>query len=182
MEWLGISLLIIVALVVVIKKLRLGRSGSPSRQQREEHSQGGDVSYSRNSFLMSDTELNFYKRLRNAVAGKYLVCIKVRIADVVSVRSADRSRQRSSFNRLAMKHFDFVLLDARTMSISHAIELDDSSHSSKKMRERDSFVDDVCSAAGLELVRFKAQGRYPMELFEEKIKGVGYEDDKSVSR
>ncbi len=46
------------------------------------------------------------------------------------------------------------------LSVMAAVELDDSSHNSKKRRERDEFLEGACDAAQLKLHRFKAKSSY----------------------
>ena len=99
-------------------------------------------------FLLSRGEGAFYRVLMQAVGGKYVVMAKVRLADVVDARANGRT-WGNAFNRISRKHVDFVLLDARELTIRLVVELDDRSHRLSKRRERDAFVDEVLAEAGL---------------------------------
>lgn len=63
-------------------------------------------------------------------------------------------------SRIAQKHLDFLLCDARSMQPILGIELDDSSHARASRQARDEFVDRVFEAAGLPLVRIAVQRSY----------------------
>ena len=85
---------------------------------------------------------------------------KVRAADLLLPISAkDRSRWRSAFNKVACKHFDYVLCD-EGLEIVAAIELDDASHNRSDRVERDRFIEWACKSAGLPLVRIKTAKHY----------------------
>lgn len=68
-----------------------------------------------------------------------------------------------AFNKIAKKHFDFVLCCPKTMVIKMAIELDDSSHNKPKRIERDKFVNAACDSASFKLVRFMVRRTYDIE-------------------
>jgi hypothetical protein len=63
-------------------------------------------------------------------------------------------------NRIAQKHFDFLVCDSVTMKPLFAVELDDASHKRNNRQERDEFVESVCKVAGLPLLRFPVQREY----------------------
>ena len=60
------------------------------------------------------------------------------------------------------KTFDFVITDARTRVLA-CVELDDSSHGQQRRRERDAFLERVCAAAGVRLVRVEGRQKYELE-------------------
>jgi len=111
--------------------------------------------------LFSAAERSFLGVLEQAVGKEYRIFGKVRVANVVSVRSAsDRGRWQRAFNRISAKHFDFVLCDKSDFAIIGVIELDDKSHYSKKRRNRDAFLSELCDAVTLPLVQIPARRGY----------------------
>ncbi len=107
---------------------------------------------------MSPGELAFYRTLLEAVGGRYAVCCKVRLADVLDCRPAAWAL---GYGRLiAQKHLDFVLVDHATTRIVAAVELDDRSHARPKRRARDEFVNRATEAAGVRLYRVRAAASY----------------------
>ena len=61
------------------------------------------------------------------------------------------------------KHFDFLLCDKEKLSVICAIELDDRSHRSESRHERDEFLQGVCEAADVPLVRVPVKSGYVIE-------------------
>lgn len=117
--------------------------------------------YERAGPLLSANESAFLAALHAAVGGTFSVFLKVRIADVLSVKKGlDKRKQTIALNKIAAKHVDFVLCDPKTFEVRMAIEVDDSSHSLSGRKSRDHFVDKAFHAAGVHLVRVKARGRY----------------------
>jgi ssDNA-binding Zn-finger/Zn-ribbon topoisomerase 1 len=109
--------------------------------------------------------------LTQAVGNDAQVFGKVRVADVLATHAdLPFGEKRSAFNKIAYKHFDFVLCDKNDLSILCAIELDDSSHNSKKRRERDAFLVGACQAAGVSLVQFKAKAAYEIDSIRQTLK------------
>lgn len=120
-----------------------------------------DLPYRRLKTLLTAAEQRFYKALHAAVGRDYAIFTKVRIADTMEVvRVADRRARIVAHNRIAAKHFDYVLCDPKTSNIIAAIELDDSSHQRRSRRRRDRFVDAACSKVGLPLVRYPVAHEY----------------------
>jgi hypothetical protein len=102
--------------------------------------------------------LAFYRVLRRAVAGRYSISIKTRLADVV--KCPNDLWDEPEGRRVSQKHVDFVLYDPWTTAIVAAVELDDRSHDEPERRRRDQFLNEALSAAGILLVRVKAASRY----------------------
>ncbi|WP_321531747.1 DUF2726 domain-containing protein [uncultured Desulfuromonas sp.] len=128
------------------------------------------ASYKRLGALLTPSERSFYGVLCQSVSEDVVVCPKVRVADVLSVEKTDRSSWQRAFNRIAMKHFDFVVCDRADFSVRYAVELDDSSHLNLKRAERDKFVDSVCRSSLVPLVRIKAQSGYSIAAIAGTIK------------
>lgn len=119
--------------------------------------------------LLTDAEKAFHTALEAAVAGRYRIMCKVRMADIVQPAAGLEQRERrSALGRISSKHLDFVLCDHDHFVIAAAIELDDRSHLRKERRERDIFVEDVFDEAGIPLVRFPVRRDYaPADIFQQ---------------
>lgn len=136
------------------------------RQSKDETS----FPYERQGALFTPAERSFLGVLDQAVAGKYRVFGKVRIADVAAVRGTpNHSTRQRAFNKISAKHFDFVLCNPGDLSFVCAIELDDKSHAQDKRKGRDGFVDGVCAAMKLPLLHFPAKRGYTVEGLREAI-------------
>ena len=142
-------------LVVVTVLLIIVKTKKPSNR-----SEGG-LPYSRIDNLFTPAERSFYGVLCQACDGKVIVFGKVRVADVLKTESGlTNSVRQVAFNRISGKHFDYVLCHPGDLSIIATVELDDSSHNSKKSIKRDEFLESACRAANLTLHRFKASYHY----------------------
>ncbi|BCD61383.1 hypothetical protein NitYY0826_C0228 [Nitratiruptor sp. YY08-26] len=110
--------------------------------------------------IFTPSERKFFIHLQQAVGNEFYIFAKVRAADVLlPVSAKDRSRWQSAFNKVACKHFDYVLCDAK-LSIVAAIELDDASHRRADRVERDIFIEWACKSAGVPLIRIKTAKKY----------------------
>lgn len=101
--------------------------------------------------LLTSREKEFYLRLKE-IADKYNLHInsKTRLADIVNVNGFVGTQQY--FNKIKAKHIDFVLADKTNMNTLLAIELDDNSHLKASRIERDCFVDNVLTGAGIPII------------------------------
>jgi hypothetical protein len=114
--------------------------------------------------LFSQAERNFLGQLDVAVGPEFRVFGKVRIADVAMVRPGlSRSVRQGALNKIAAKHFDFVVCRLSDLAVVCAVELNDRSHGSKQAQRRDAFVAQVCQAIGLPLWTVTAAAAYHVE-------------------
>ena len=127
------------------------------------------LGYRATESLMTPAELKFYRVLRQALPDSCLVFTKVRVADVMVPKSAkDRGRWRAAFNKVACKHFDYVVCD-EGMRVLFAIELDDASHQKKERKERDRFLEWACESAGVELLRVPLRREYDRAALKKRL-------------
>ena len=111
--------------------------------------------------LFSPAERSFLGVLDQAAAPVYRVFGKVRIADVVEVRGvSNKSLRTTAFNKISAKHFDFVICRADDLQLVCVVELDDKSHATQSVQKRDRFVESVCAASKLPLLRVAAKHAY----------------------
>jgi hypothetical protein len=115
------------------------------------------VRYQAKNSLLTANERTAFKELAVRLRQRAYLCPKVRIADIVNVRCRDRRAWQSAFNRIAMKHVDFVVL-SRQGKVLFAVEIDDSTHLLDHRKKRDELVDNVFSHAGIPLVRIEPGG------------------------
>lgn len=114
--------------------------------------------YASRRVLLTRGEAAFFAPLTEAVAGRYLIMCKVRLADLVTCSDVD---WRSGFGgAISQKHVDFVLCEYRTTRVVAAIELDDRSHERPDRKRRDDFLNRVLVASGIAIIRFRAQAFY----------------------
>lgn len=124
--------------------------------------------YDKKKYLLSRAEFSFYRVLQQACGDRFVICPKIRLADLIYVKKGTESRQ-SFHNKIDRKHIDFVLCDAQTMVPVAAVELDDKSHQSESAQKRDADKDKACQAAGLLLLRFPARKSYDLNAIKARL-------------
>jgi hypothetical protein len=128
------------------------RKSFPSAQQQS------ILPYRMRGPLLSRGELAFFRVLRAALGGRFLIAIKVRVADLLD---CPREAWEEGFGYMvARHHVDIVLCDHATTAVVAAIELDDRSHDRPARQNRDEFLDAAFAAAKVPLIRFTAAARY----------------------
>lgn len=128
-----------------------------------------ELSYDKKRFLPSKAEKAFYLVLLPVVPEDHVLFPKIRIADVLSVKSGSEKRQ-SLLNKISSKHFDFLVCDRKWLEPRMAIELDDASHRKPARQARDAFLNGACKAAGLPLLHIPARSAYDQNAIGEEVR------------
>jgi hypothetical protein len=150
---IALFLFVLLAVLVLISK---GASRHYPYQQREH--------------LFTPAEWRFYQVLRNAVPEGLEFFGKVRVADVLKPEAGlDRSTWQRSFNKIAGKHFDFILVESTSGRMVCGIELNDHSHQRRDRQERDAFLTGACKNARFPLLMVPAARQYDVVALREQI-------------
>jgi hypothetical protein len=158
MEWI----VLIIILIVLALKL-LGATQGPEARSYE-------YNYRKLGTLFSPAERSFLGVLKQAVGENIQIFGKVRVADVIApINGISRSDWQKSFNKISGKHFDFILCDKNDLSIICAVELNDSSHNSKKRKDRDIFLEGACESANIPLIQVKARSTYNIDELKQSL-------------
>ena len=155
-----------VVLVVVVVAKQLARR---LRNQPRGETAVSELSYDKKRYFFSKAEKAFYQVLLPVVPEDHVLFAKVRVADVLNVRSGSKKRQ-SLLNKISSKHFDFVVCDCKWLEPRLAIELDDASHGRPDRQARDAFLDGACEAAGLPLLHIRARSAYDQKVLAEAVR------------
>lgn len=120
--------------------------------------------YRRSKTLFSAAERSFLGVLDQAVGPDHRVFGKVRVADIASVEAGlSNSARQGALNRIAAKHFDYVVCRASDLSVVCVVELNDKSHASQRAQARDDFLAKVCQTVNLPLLTFSAKQSYSLQ-------------------
>lgn len=123
--------------------------------------------------LFSPAERSFLGVLDQAVGSEHRVFGKVRVADLASVKPGlSASARQGALNKVAAKHFDFVVCRASDLTVVCAVELNDSSHSAKPAQARDELLTNVCGAIGLPLFQVPAKRAYSVQELQAQLASV----------
>jgi len=131
---------------------------------------GQSFPYRTRQTLLSQGEAAFFGSLCEAVAGRFHIMCKVRLADVITCTS--KNWKRGFGAAISQKHLDFVLCEKETMRFVLAIELDDRSHERPERRRRDSFVNSALYTSCVAFLRFEAHASYSVSLIRARIEGL----------
>lgn len=113
------------------------------------------------AFLLSDEEGRFLDALREALGSGHEVYPRVRLADLIEVRSGlTRKQRREALERIATQHVGFVVCDRETQAIRGVVELDPAGGRRAGRRAAVPFLDAALAAAHLPLVRVPVQPAY----------------------
>lgn len=149
-------LVIILAVIAIAVILAVVLKGADSRQS-------GSIGYPYQPAkqLFSPAERSFLGVIDQAIGSDFRVFGKVRVADVALVKSGlSKSARQGALNKIAYKHFDYVVCKSSDLSVVCAIELNDKSHGSKRAQTRDEMLSKVCDVIGLPLITFPAKSAY----------------------
>lgn len=149
--WPIITLIILAIIAAVLKNLIPKGKGQA-------------LPYEKQPSLFTPAERSFLGVLEQAVGSEFRIMGKVRLGDIVKVKSGlDNKARQSAFNRIQSKHVDFIACDPNDLSIQFAVELDDKSHEREDRQDRDAFVDNVMEAAGIPIIHFQARRAYVVQ-------------------
>ena len=116
--------------------------------------------YEQRPSVLTPPEKYFYNVLSSIYKDRFIILAKVRIADLIKVRSTiSKKHFWSYFKNISQKHIDFVLVDKTSFVTLCVIELDDKSHEKRERVQRDTFVNQVMAQTGIPLYRFSVKRR-----------------------
>jgi uncharacterized protein DUF2726 len=108
--------------------------------------------------LLSESEVLLYNVIRLAVQDHYLVLAQVPLWSFVSVEAMGDAR-RQLLNEMALKRVDFVLVHPGSRQVEQVLQVEDGSPASRRA-ERERVIELVIGAAGIKLVKLRAQKLY----------------------
>ena len=159
MSWAVIALIIFAIIAIVLIK-----------HTQKQTTKSAEYPYKKLGSLFSPSELSFLGVLNQAIGSNAHVFGKVRVADVITPKNGmSRSDWQKAFNKISRKHFDYLLCNKNDLSVLCAIELNDSSHNSKKRKDRDKFLEGACRSANLPLVKISAKRTYNIQDIQQSI-------------
>jgi ssDNA-binding Zn-finger/Zn-ribbon topoisomerase 1 len=167
MSWIFIFIVVLglMVLALILAELYLKKDNTYSdHPYLKKENTYTDYPYQNAGALFTPAERSFFGVLNQAVGKSAQIFGKVRVADVVVPRKGpSRSDWQKAFNKISAKHFDFLLCRNDDLSVICAIEVDDSSHNSKKRQQRDEFLRGVCNASELPLIQMPAKVGYVID-------------------
>ncbi|MCI8352640.1 MAG: DUF2726 domain-containing protein [Clostridia bacterium] len=125
------------------------------------------TNYSKKDYIMTQTELKFYRELKTITDKLQLTIFpQVKLDAIVNTKS----NKNTARNRIKSKSIDFAIVNNVNCKIVCCIELDDYTHNYKRRIERDNFVNELFSYIGIKLHRIKVSNTYNSIELENMIK------------
>lgn len=108
--------------------------------------------------LMTDAEIQLYHFMLNNICQIDRIAIfpKVRLADIINVDKRV-TIDKNALYKIAYKHVDFLICNKNTLDIICVVELDDYTHETDEAKNRDLFVMQALSTAGIPVARIRCK-------------------------
>lgn len=111
-------------------------------------------SYKNKEYILTPTELKFYKILKEiADESNLIICPQVSLYEII------KSNDYKSFNKISRKSIDFVVAE-QNLKIVYCIELDDYTHNKQSRIQRDNFVNEIFKQANIKLYHIPVKQYY----------------------
>ena len=153
-----LTILIVGAIYIIYIKIQSRpKKGVIIDVEEEPEKAEGDLPYKK-KYLLTRTEYIFFKILKPACDNAdIMICPKVRLEDLAEV--TDKANLYKWRGYIKSRHVDFILTDNK-LNVLAAIELDDSSHNSKKVQNTDTFKNNFFKKIGIPLFRIRTGQDY----------------------
>lgn len=126
--------------------------------------------YRAKRYIITLNELNFFKELQKLIESMDLTLL-TQVSLYSLVETKNKTYNYEEFNKIRSKTIDFVIADKKSCRARLCIELDDSTHDSKKRKERDEFINELFKTLEMKLLRIKVSDNYDenLELIKQTI-------------
>jgi very-short-patch-repair endonuclease len=141
-------IIIIIIFIIVVAALSGDKGGVEKK-----------LPYVKKDYFLTKAELDFFRILEKAIENKYYIFPQANLSDLLFVKTK-KAEYYKYRNKIDRKSVDFVLVEKENLKPLLVIELDDNSHSYRKRRERDNFVEKAFKDAGLTLLRIGYRRNY----------------------
>lgn len=136
--------------------------------------------YRKKTTLFTPVERNFLQLLETSVGDKYRVVCRVRLADVLQVRTSNKRSSKQAQARTAGKYLDFVLCSKHDLTPMVAVDLVTIKGKEGYKSQRDWFVSSALESANMPHLRIKVKSGYkPQEIrecIEAKVAAMRYKE------
>lgn len=156
-------IVIILAIIVIIVEAIIARKKINKVNNEVDESINYNEKYTKKEYLLTQTELKFYKLLKQITDELNLViCPQVTLYEIVN------NKNYRDFGKIQSKSIDFVITEPN-LKIKLCIELDDYTHTKGKRIKRDKFINKLFNDVGIKLIRIPVQNYYNLEEIKQKI-------------
>lgn len=123
--------------------------------------------YVTNNYIMTPTELKFYRELKKVTDKLELTIFsQVNMERIINVSNNNMSDR----NKIKSRSIDFTIVNNNNCKVICCIELDDYTHNREKVKKTDEFKNQVFEQVKIPLHRIKVNRYYNIEELENIIK------------
>jgi hypothetical protein len=141
------TIVIAVSLAIIILVVADRYRASAAEKEKTKYT------YVKKQRVMTEHELDFYKKLNDAVGGTYCILAQAHLSAFLEHKVPNGQNWKAAFRHINGKSIDYLLCDKQRLAPLLAIELDDASHEKQDRRLRDEEVKRIFREANLPLVR-----------------------------
>lgn len=159
---LFLIILILVILAIVLNNPKIYNKNNIINEQYNL------TNYTTKRYIMTSTELNFYRNLKQ-VANE----LNLEIFPQVNLERIIQTKDNNFIdrNRIKSKSIDYTLVNNKNCKIIACIELDDYTHNKENVKINDEFKNLIFKQVNIPLFRIKVKNYYDLkELKEELVK------------
>lgn len=154
-------IIILFTIAMVLEYIMINKKSDENIQYNENINYS--EKYAKKEYLLTQTELKFYRLLKQiADELNLVVCPQVALYQVV------QNKNFKDFNKIQSKSIDFVIAEPN-LKIKLCIELDDYTHKREKRIKRDEFLNKLSNDLEIKLLRIPVQNYYNLEELKKKI-------------
>lgn len=157
-------LILIIAIILLIIEKFIKSQNNENTIENENNITDYSKIYEKNEYLLTSTELKFYKLLKG-ITDK----LELSLFTQVSLYGIVKNKNFKDFNKIKSKSIDYVITE-KNCKIKLCIELDDKTHNKQKRIERDEFINKLFNDLDIKLLRIPVESYYNIEKLEQKIK------------
>lgn len=161
---MGLIILIIIVFLLLITLMGNKKNNSNNMEEKNNI----DISkYYTKGYVMTQTELIFYRQLKQITDKLNLTIFpQVDMERIIKV-SDNNSKDR---NRIKSRSIDFTIVNNDKCKIICCIELDDKSHNKEKAYYGDNLKNEIFKKINIPLYRIKTDYKYNLDEIEKMIK------------
>lgn len=147
-----ITTVIVIAIVAIL--IVIANKFKPAPEPQTSRRVSPYYRYTRKSYIMTEPEAHFYRRLQNIANDKYLVFPQIHLSSLANNITAGKYR-KLGFQRINRRSVDYVLADIETLQTVYTVELDDRTHDTQKGKYSDALKQEILEQIQVPLVRFR---------------------------
>lgn len=156
--------LVIISVVLLACLIVLYYSRKSRKLSESVPEESAGYPYARGQTLLNPAEHAFFQVLTQALEDRYNVFAKVKLTEVLKVRSGVSEKQLKAVRgKISDDYIDFVVCDKEDSSVLGVVELDENTHQLDGRRRRNAIVDHVLSAAGIPVVYAPVKEDYAID-------------------